>query len=274
MKNIFLLLFVFNTFISFSQFQDKKVYHIEKVQNAPKIDGDLSDRVWTNLNIANNFSQISPNNGTPERQHQKTEVKICYDSKNIYFGVMMHDNAPDSILRELSKRDEENKNYDAFGIWLEPFNDSQVEYNFMVTAAGVQVDRKFSKTNIDKTWDAVWNSAVNINNDGWAVEFSIPFSQLRFPENNKPWAINSFLQEALNGQPIRIIGNGTSQRSYLYASDMAAWILVILSAGKRGDIYNLGSSEGVSLIDVANKINIEGDRSFREFPSEKKQISG
>ncbi|HIK63201.1 MAG TPA: hypothetical protein EYG01_04260, partial [Flavobacteriales bacterium] len=81
MKNIFLLLFVFNTFISFSQFQDKKVYHIEKVQNAPKIDGELNDNVWTNLTVAKNFSQIQPNNGEPERQHQRTEVKICYDSK-------------------------------------------------------------------------------------------------------------------------------------------------------------------------------------------------
>ena len=100
----------------FGQFSAKKVYNIEKVKKPPKIDGDLSDRVWTRLNIANNFSQISPNNGTPERQHQKTEVKICYDSKNIYFGVMMHDNAPDSILRELSKRDESEKNYDLFSI--------------------------------------------------------------------------------------------------------------------------------------------------------------
>ncbi|MEC7864215.1 MAG: carbohydrate binding family 9 domain-containing protein [Bacteroidota bacterium] len=188
-KNI-LLLFTLLPLLTFSQFSDKKVYNIKEIQNPPKIDGELNDKVWADLKIAKNFSQISPNNGTPERQHQKTEVKICYDSKNIYFGVMMYDNAPDSILQELSKRDEENKNFDAFGIFIEPFNDAQVEYNFMVTAAGVQVDRKFSKTGIDETWDAVWNSAVNINNKGWVVEFSIPFSQLRFPEANKPWAIN------------------------------------------------------------------------------------
>ena len=103
---------------------------------------------------------------------------------------MMYDNAPDSILKELSKRDEENKNYDAFGIFIEPFNDAQLEYNFMVTAAGVQIDRKFSKTGIDAKWNAVWTSAVNITDYGWIAEFSIPFSQLRFPEENKPWAIN------------------------------------------------------------------------------------
>jgi len=184
----FLLILI--PFITFGQFSEKKVYNIQKIKNSPKIDGELDDPIWRNLEIAKNFSQISPNNGVTERINQRTEVKICYDSKNIYFGVMMYDNAPDSILKELSKRDQENKNFDAFGIFIEPFNDAQVEYNFMVTAAGVQIDRKFSKTGIDGTWDAVWNSAVNINKKGWVVEISIPFSQLRFPQNNKPWAIN------------------------------------------------------------------------------------
>ena len=138
---------------------------------ASDINGILDDNVWKGLDIANNFTQIEPNNGIKEKYHQRTEVKICYDDRNLYFGVMMYDNAPDRILRELSRRHEENKNYDAFGIWLEPFNDAQVEYNFMVTAAGVQIDRKFSKTGIDKTWDAVWKSAVKINNKGYIHSF-------------------------------------------------------------------------------------------------------
>ena len=176
--------------LSFAQFPDKKVYTIKNIKSAPKIDGELNDKIWEKLNIASNFSQISPNNGKPEKKHQRTEVKICYDSKNIYFGVMMYDNAPDSILRELSERDQENKNFDGFGVWLNPFNDGQIEYNFMLTAAGVQLDRKFSPIGIDKSWDAVWKSAVKINTNGWVAEFSIPFSQLRFSDNSNPWAIN------------------------------------------------------------------------------------
>ena len=52
-----------------------------------------------------NLHKYLPNNGSSERNQQRTEVKICYDSKNIYFGIMMYDNAPDSILKELTKRD-------------------------------------------------------------------------------------------------------------------------------------------------------------------------
>ncbi len=189
-KCLFLLISFQISFLSYGQFTDKKVYNIERINNSPKIDGNLNDKVWTNLTIANNFSQISPNNGNLERKDQTTEVKICYDSKNIYFGIMMFDNAPDSILKEFSKRDVENKNFDSFSIFINPFSDGQVEYNFTISAAGVQTDAKYSPTGIDVNWDAVWKSSVNINNNGWIAELSIPFSQLRFPDNNKPWALN------------------------------------------------------------------------------------
>jgi len=185
-----LLFLTLSPLLSFGQFSEKKVYHIEKVQNAPKIDGDLNDNVWTKIDIANNFSQISPNNGTPERNHQRTEVKICYDSKNIYYGVMMYDNAPDSILKELAIRDNNNANSDHFGIYIDPFNNGQIEYEFMISASGVQTDAKITTSSYDNSWDAVWKSSVKINKKGWVVEFALPFSQLRFPDNNKSWSIN------------------------------------------------------------------------------------
>lgn len=185
-----LLFFTLLPLLSFGQFSEKKVYHIEKVQNAPKIDGDLNDNVWAKIDIANNFSQISPNNGTPERNHQRTEVKICYDSKNIYFGVMMYDNAPDSILKELAIRDNNNANSDHFGIYIDPFNNGQIEYEFMISASGVQTDAKITTSSYDNSWDAVWKSSAKINKEGWVVEFALPFSQLRFPVNNKSWSIN------------------------------------------------------------------------------------
>ena len=185
-----LIIFLLFPIIGLSQFQNKKIYNISRTANPPKIDGDLNDQSWKNLDIAKDFTQLEPNNGEKEKYHQRTEVKICYDDKNLYFGVIMYDNAPDSVLKELSKRDEENKNFDAFGIFIDPFNNAQMEYNFTITAAGVQIDRKFSKTGIDKTWDAVWKSAVKINNQGWIAELAIPFSQIRFPDNNQPWALN------------------------------------------------------------------------------------
>jgi len=70
----------------------------------------------------------------------------------------------------------------------------------------------------------------------------------------KPWAINSFIRDSILGGPIRILGNGLTERSYLYAGDMAYWILKSLVAGNIGEVYNLGSNKPISLNDLAFKI--------------------
>lgn len=75
-----------------------------------------------------------------------------------------------------------------------------------------------------------------------------------YQDIEKPWAINSFIRDAILGGPIRILGNGLTERSYLYASDMAYSILKSLIDGKIGEIYNLGSSTPISLNELALKI--------------------
>ena len=132
MRIILFILLLF-PFLSFSQFEEKKIYTTTRTTDSPKIDGKLNDNIWQNLESAKNFTQLEPNNGVIEKKDQKTEVKICYDNQNLYFGIMMYDNAPDSILTELSKRDQDNKNFDGFGIWINPFNDGQIEYSFFIT---------------------------------------------------------------------------------------------------------------------------------------------
>ena len=190
MKNIFCIFLVFFPIYTYSQFNIKKTYTIVKTTKSPKIDGLINDNIWDGIEIANNFYQIEPNNGKKEKYNERSEVKICYDNKNIYFGIKLFDNSPDSILNELSIRDQENKNFDWFNIKLNPFNDGQVEYNFIVTAAGVQIDKKISNGQSDINWDAVWRSEVKIDSDGWTAEVSIPFSSLRFIDNNEDWSLN------------------------------------------------------------------------------------
>ncbi len=70
----------------------------------------------------------------------------------------------------------------------------------------------------------------------------------------KPWAINNFIKDAIKFRKIKIFGNGKPIRSYMYPTDMAWWLLSMLVDSKNGVIYNLGSSEGISLEKLAMKI--------------------
>lgn len=80
-----------------------------------------------------------------------------------------------------------------------------------------------------------------------------------YQDIEKPWAINSFIRDAILGGPIRILGNGLTERSYLYGSDMAFWILKSLIEGKIGEVYNIGSSHPISLNELAVKVQNQMD---------------
>lgn len=68
------------------------------------------------------------------------------------------------------------------------------------------------------------------------------------------YAAGNFIRDALAGGPVRIEGDGTAVRSYLYSADAAAWLWTILLSGAKGGIYNVGSSESVTIHDLAREV--------------------
>lgn len=68
------------------------------------------------------------------------------------------------------------------------------------------------------------------------------------------FAAGSFIHDALAGGPIRINGDGTPLRSYLYAADLAIWLLTLLVRGRAGEAYNVGSDHAISLVKLATDI--------------------
>lgn len=160
-----------------------------RISERIKVDGQLNEKSWLEALPTFGFTELEPVPG--KRARFATEVRVLYDDFSVYFGIDMEDPYPDSILKELSLRDQIG-NTDWVLIQIDPYKTGQLAFEFVLTASGVQVERKLSSPNIrDASWDAVWMSAVQIHDHGWTAEIEIPFSALRFPTKDiQEWNIN------------------------------------------------------------------------------------
>lgn len=161
-----------------------------RVTDAPKIDGKLNDPAWELAPTADQFVMMRPDNGQAEPNTHPTKVKLVYDDQAIYISAYMQAPNPQKIPAEFTNRDNIG-NADFFLMTVNPNDDGQNPFEFIVTSSGVQADAKISNGNEDFNWSAVWESEISITDKAWIVEMKIPYRALRFA--NLPvqsWGIN------------------------------------------------------------------------------------
>jgi Domain of unknown function (DUF5916)/Carbohydrate family 9 binding domain-like len=180
MKQLLILLLVLFSCQAKAQ---TKQYGATQINTSIKIDGRQNDAAWSSITPINDFIVSYPNFGNIASK--KTEVKIAYDNTAIYILAIMYDDKI-NIRKQLTQRDGiDRQDCDFFTVGLDTYQDKQNAFVFQLSAAGVQADARQSSANgVDRSWDAVWESAVTIEQDKWIAEIKIPFSAIRFAKKD------------------------------------------------------------------------------------------
>ena len=158
---------------------------------AIQVDGKLDDAIWREaLALPLTIETYPRENQTPEVE---TLAYLVENGDQLLIAFDAKDPDPASIRAYLRDRDSAF-NDDFVGVVLDTFNDQRRAFEFFVNPFGVQMDLINDDVNRNESssWNAIWDSAGEINDGGFTVEIAIPFSQLRFPrvDGEQTWGID------------------------------------------------------------------------------------
>ncbi len=181
-----------------------KTLSAKRTNGQIKIDGILTDSAWADASIATEFTEFRPNAGAKEQQETKTVVHMMYSNEGIYIGGFLYERTKDSIASELRGRDGFGNN-DFIGIIFDTYKDNLNGFEYFVTPLNEQMDAKQSpNTNgnsEDFSWNAVWQSATVIHENGWSFEMFIPYGAIRFGSKDvQDWGLNITRRRQKTGQ--------------------------------------------------------------------------
>ena len=156
----------------------------------PEIDGHLDDLTWQQAPVFTGFTQRRPDTG--QAATESTTVQFAYDDKALYVGVMAFDRQPEYIVARLARRDQWPE-ADFVQIAIDAHHDHQTNFVFQVHAGGSLTDgyNYDDGGGWDGAWDGVWQARQSRHENGWCVEYKIPYQTLRFsPQEKYTWGVN------------------------------------------------------------------------------------
>ena len=171
-------------------------------EEAPTIDGDLSDAAWAKAEVITEFYQVDPNAGQPGSQ--PTVARFMYDEENLYIGIYAYDSEPDRIVATVQARDANVDVDDGVRVFIDPELTRRNSYYFEMNSLGARVDALTQNNNTYiSTWDAIWFGSARRQPDGYSVEMAIPFRSLSFNPGNPNWGLEIQRRIRRTGERIR-----------------------------------------------------------------------
>ena len=175
--------------ISFSAaLKAQDVIPLQRISGAVIIDGISDEDAWQAIKPYPLIMNSPTFRGVLT---EKTEIKIAYDDEFIYAAGKFYDSDPSGVMGNALDRDGSTPADDHFGLVLDSYNDNETALGFFTTPAGIRNEVAIyndAESSGDPPWNNSWNTFWDVevvkNDEGWFVEMRIPFSSLRFQDEN------------------------------------------------------------------------------------------
>ena len=180
------------------------VYDCHRVAGKIRIDGRIGDKEWAGAVPCSDFRDIRGAGYAAPKY--LTTMRMLWDDDNLYISAVLEE--PD-VKAQVKVRDDIVYHDNDFEIFLNPYGDSVLYYEYETNALGTVMDLLMDKPYSQggtyiMTWDfpglksaVKVQGTLNRSNDtdkGWSVEIMIPFKALSRggadPRTFKEWRAN------------------------------------------------------------------------------------
>ncbi|MGB0371674.1 MAG: DUF5916 domain-containing protein [Opitutales bacterium] len=186
MRNCVLLVSVYVIGLSVSLAE--KSYRVVLLESAPRIDGDITDEVWENVPVIDQFYQVYPDEGDPASI--AVEVKMAYDKDALYFTVEYFASKEDRTAT-VRLRDRSQFADDSISLVFDPFGKGRDGYRFRFNELGAKEDAIIEEVDrMNRQWDTIWTVKTQRYEDRWVAEGEIPARSISFDPSNQTWGFN------------------------------------------------------------------------------------
>ena len=181
-----------------------RVYNAHHADSAIEIDGRLDDKAWQKAEKSEYF--ISMKGVSFPAPEKKTSMKMLWDDNCLYIAAILEE---DDIRATMTEHDSVIWHENAFEVFLDPYNDGQIYYEFEINSLGTVMDivvtKPYSKggqmilgweckgMKIAVHCDGTINDPSDSDNF-WSVELAIPFTSISrehtAAKDQKTWRVN------------------------------------------------------------------------------------
>lgn len=105
--------------------------------------------------------------------------------------------------------------------------------------------------------------------DTLVVRIPNPYGPRQQMKHNKYSIVGWFLRQSLDGETITVFGDGKQEMDYIYIDDVVLGLLCVAEKGLSGEVYNLGTEERVTLVEMVDTILKEvgtGEKKYVLWP--------
>ena len=163
--------------------QETHQYKIVKITKDIVVDGVLDESVWDDIKSLGDLTYSFPVDDKMVEEAYQTEVKLCYDEKNIYISAVCKGSGP-FVIPSLKRDNNQFWDGDVFSISFDPVNERNLGIGFGTNPSGVQFDVLFSANTGTRTggggggafnvaWNTKWESNSKYYDDYWVTEMAI-----------------------------------------------------------------------------------------------------